>query len=367
VNIYFAIILAVLFPIGFLAFLGSQNVYGTGKFKYNLLSMGWGIAAYFLAAYVNSTIYQNHWLTVLQIKTISAPIAEEMLKCLIVFYLIRRRDFVYILDGTLYGFGAGIGFAVLENIQYIMQAPSGMALSLALARIFSVNIIHATGTAIIGSALGYSRLSSDAGRIFIPLGGLLFAMAAHAGFNSLVNNGVALVFAFIYTGVGIFVISLIVRYGLRKASIDIQNNISMLDSITANEAALVNRMRTLDEALKPMEKYISPDDLEKVRDFLILQAQLGLQRNNLKNTQNGPLRDGIVQEIDGLKKRFDEARRGLGAFCMLQVRGLFPENNIPFWAILEQRVPAAGTGRAGGGLWTNLENRTKEARDANAK
>ncbi len=40
---------------------------------------------------------------------------------------------------------------------------------------------------------------------------------------------------------------------------------------------------------------------------------------------------------------------------------------IPFWAILEQRVPAAGTGRAGGGLWANLENRTKEARDKDGK
>ncbi len=365
--LYPAILLAVLFPIAFLAFLGSQNMYRTGKLQYNLLSMGWGIVSYYLAAYINSTIFHNGWADRDQIVRFIAPMVEETLKCLIVFYLIRRKDFVYIMDGIAYGFGAGIGFAVLENIEYVTAAPAGIALSLALARVFSTNIIHATGTAIIGSALGYSRLANDASRIFFPLGGLLFAIAGHAGFNNLVTSGAALIFAFIYTGVGIFVISLIVRYGLRKASIDIQNSISMLDSITANEAALVNRVRTLDEALKPMEKYVSPEDLEKVRDFLILQAQLGLQRNNLNNTQNGPLRDGITQEIDSLKKRIDEVRHSLGAFCMLQVRGLFPENNIPFWAILEQRVPAAGTGRAGGGLWTNLENRTKESRDMNAK
>ena len=59
--IYPAILLAVLFPIAFLAFLGSQNMYGTGKFQYNLLSVGWGIVAYYLAVYINSTIIHNGW------------------------------------------------------------------------------------------------------------------------------------------------------------------------------------------------------------------------------------------------------------------------------------------------------------------
>jgi len=355
---YPAILLAVLFPIAFLAFLGSRNMYRTGKFHYILLSMGWGIVAYYLAVYINTALLHNGWINLDQLKRFGAPIIEEILKCLIVFYLIRRKDFIYIMDGIAYGFGAGIGFAVLENIEYVTAAPAGMALALALARVFSTNIIHATGTAIVGSALGYSRLADDTSRIFFPLGGLLFAIVAHAGFNNLVNSNMALTFAFIYTGIGVFIISMIVRYGLKKASIDIQNSIGMRDSITANEAALVNRVRTLDEALKPLTKYFSPNDMTKVKDFLILQAQLGLQRNNMNNAQDVSLRDGITQEIDSLKKRIDEVRNDLGPYCMLQVRGLFPENNIPFWAILEQRVPATGTGRAGGGVWTNLENRT---------
>jgi RsiW-degrading membrane proteinase PrsW (M82 family) len=365
--IYPAIILAILFPIAFLAFLGSQNMYRTGKFQYILLAMGWGILAYYIAAYVNSSFFRNGWADRDQIVRFIAPIIEETLKCLIVFYLIRRKDFVYIMDGIAYGFGAGIGFAVLENIEYLMSAPSGIVLSLALARVFSTNLIHAIGTALIGSALGYSRLANDASRIVFPLGGLLFAIAAHTGFNHLVNSGATLIFAFIYTGAGIYVIYLIVNYGLKRASIDIQNSISMLDGVTANEAALVNRVRTLDETLEPLSKYVSPEDLDKVRDFLILQAQLGLQRNNLNNTQKGSLHDGIAQEIDSLKNKIDIVRKDLGVFCMLQVRGLFPENNIPFWSILEQRVPAAGTGRAGGGLWANLENRTKESREKDGK
>ncbi|MCJ7433215.1 MAG: PrsW family intramembrane metalloprotease [Anaerolineales bacterium] len=368
--IYPAILLAILFPIAFLAFLGSRNMYRTGKFHYNLLSMGWGIVAYYLAVYVNTTLIHNEWAGHDQVVRFVAPIIEEILKCLIVFYLVRRKDFVYIMDGIAYGFGAGIGFAVLENIEYVMGAPAGMALALALARVFSTNIIHATGTAIVGSALGYSRLADDASRIYIPLGGLLFAIAAHTGFNNLVNSSAALIFAFIYTGVGVFIISLIVRYGLRKASIDIQNNISMLDSITANEAALVNRVRTLDEALKPMAKCIGPEYVAKVKDFLILQAQLGLQRNNLNNAQDDPLRDGIAQEINNLKKRIDEVRDDLGPFRMLQVRVLFPENNIPFWAILEQRVPAAGTGQIDATQikWMNLPKRaTEKSKDVDAK
>lgn len=357
--VYPAMVLAILFPIAFLAFLRSRNMYRTGKFQYNLLSFGWGILAYFAAAKINTAFVHYGFADRDQIIRIIAPIVEEILKCLLVFFLVRRKDFVYIMDGVSYGFGAGIGFAVFENFEYIGGAPAGMALTLALARVFSTNLIHATGTAIVGSALGSSRLAKGANRILFPLGGLLIAIAAHAGFNNLVNSNVGLVFAFIYAGVGVFVIYSIVRYGLRKASIDIQNSISMLDNITANEAALVNRVRTLDEALKPLAEYVSSEDMAKVKEFLILQAQLGLQRNNLNNTQNGPLRDGIAQEIEGLKQKVDQVRQDLGPFCMLQVRVLFPENNIPFWAILDQR---ANTGRAGGGVWANLEKRTSEVK-----
>jgi RsiW-degrading membrane proteinase PrsW (M82 family) len=358
-SLYLALALAIAFPIVFLVLLGSRNMYRTGKFWYNVLSMAWGgLVAYYLAAYINTTFIHNGWADRYQVVRVVAPIVEEILKCLVVFYLVRRKDFVYILDGIAYGFGAGIGFAVLENIEYVTAASAGTALVLAIARVFSTNLIHAIGTAIVGSALGYSRLADDTSRIFFPLGGLLFAIAAHSGFNNLVNSNATLIFAFIYAGIGVFIIYLVVRYGLRKASIDIQKSIGMLDKITANEAALVNRMRTLDEALEPIKKYFNPKDIAKVKEFIVLQAQLGLQRNNLNNAQDDPLRNGIAQEIDRLKKEMDEVRRDLGPFRMLQVRGLFPENNIPFWAILQQRVPATGTGRAGGGLWTNLANRT---------
>lgn len=338
-------------------------MYRTGKSQYYIMSLGWGIIAYYFAVYINSSFIRFGWADRDQVVRLTAPIAEEIFKCLIVFFLVRRKDFVYIMDGVAYGFGAGIGFAVLENIEYISSSPAGVALLLAVARVFSTNLIHATGTAIVGAALGSSRLAKGANRISFPLGGLLIAIVAHVGFNNLVNNSNPLIFAFIYAGVGLFIIYTIVQYGFKKASADIKNTIGMRDKITANEAAIVNRMSTIDDILKPLMEHISPNDMKKVREFIILQAQLGLQRNNLNNSQEGPLREGIVQEIESLKKRIDDVRQNLSYFCMLQVRLLFPENNIPFWSLLEQR---ANTGRAGGGLWANLDNRTKESKEADA-
>ena len=356
-----AFLFATLFPLGFLAILASRNLYRTGKFHYNILTLLWGGVAYLLASHLNPAIQNLGGATRDQMVRFIAPVVEETLKCLIVLYLVRRRDFVYIMDGIAYGFGAGIGFAVFENFEYIGARPDA-AILLAVSRVFSTNIMHATGTAMIGSALGHSRLNRDTSRVFFALGGILFAIAAHMGFNSLVNSSAALVFAFVYAALGAVIISFVVRYGFRKAALAFQQNLGMLDRVTKNESAIVNRVQTLDVILKPVIEVFGEQEADKVRQLIILQAQLGLQRENLNKVRDAALRKGISEEVDKLKARAEAVRKSVNTYCMLYVRGLFPENNIPLWALIQQRVPATGTGQAGGGVWAALEKRTSEAK-----
>jgi RsiW-degrading membrane proteinase PrsW (M82 family) len=354
---------ATLFPLGFLSILASRNLYRTGKFYYNILTLFWGLAAYFLASYVNRALLNSGWASRDQIVRFAAPVIEEILKCLVVVYLVRRRDFVYIMDGIAYGFGAGIGFAVAENFEYIGLNPA-IALPLAVSRVFSTNIMHATGTAIIGSALGHSRLDGDINRILFALGGLTFAIAAHMGFNNLVNSGAALAFAFLYAAIGAALIYFIVRYGFRKAAAAIQQNLGMLDGVTKNESAVVDRVQILEALLEPITEIFGAQETAKVKELIILQAQLGLQRENLSRVRDDALRRGIAAEVEILRDKVNAVRKSINTYCMLYVRALFPESNIPLWALIQQRVPATGTGRAGGGLWSALEKRTSEAKDS---
>jgi RsiW-degrading membrane proteinase PrsW (M82 family) len=357
------LVLSTLFPIGFLAFLASQNLYRTGKFAFNVYTLAWGLIAYLLAAFVNSNLIKQGWVGQYDVVHYAAPIFEEVLKFLIVVYLVRRSDFVYIMDGIAYGFGAGIGFAVIENFEYVRATGSlEGALFLAVARVFSTNIMHATGTAIIGAALGYSRLDKEIDRFLFPIGSILFSIIAHMGFNALVNGGYQLGFAFIYAAVGAVGIYFIVRYSLDKAARTIAEELGMQDRVTSSEAAIVNRIKSIDEILEPIGAIFGMDEKEKVKNFLYLQAQLGLQRDNLNKAADGRLRDGITREVDELQRKMDTARRDVGIYCMMYVRLMFPENNLSLWALIQQRIPATGTGHKGGGLWDRVDGRIKESK-----
>ncbi|MEW5939118.1 MAG: PrsW family glutamic-type intramembrane protease, partial [Chloroflexota bacterium] len=120
-----------------------RDFFQTSATNLMALCFVWGAIAYFLAAKINSTALSNFWISRDNLVRYSAPILEEILKGAILVYLIRRTDFTYFVDGAIYGFTTGIGFAVFENVEYVFAHPDA-ALGLALARVFSTNLIHAS-------------------------------------------------------------------------------------------------------------------------------------------------------------------------------------------------------------------------------
>src|SRR5512138_2930940 len=153
-----AFVVAALIPLGFLVVVKSFDFYQTGSAKFIIYSGVWGIIAYFLAAQINPALIEHDIFTTNTVVRFAAPVIEEILKGLILLYLFRHPDFKYFLDGAIYGFAAGVGFAIFENFEYISAHPS-MALMLAISRVLSTNLIHATGSALIGIALGLARFN----------------------------------------------------------------------------------------------------------------------------------------------------------------------------------------------------------------
>jgi len=53
-----------------------------------------------------------------------APVSEKS-SALILIYLVRR-PFTYFVDGAIYGFAIGVGFAIIENYSYIFGNTTSM-------------------------------------------------------------------------------------------------------------------------------------------------------------------------------------------------------------------------------------------------
>ncbi len=184
-----ALAVATLIPFGYLYWISQRDFFETRKVRLIQISFVWGLVAYGLAYLIQSNIIQQGILTGDQVVRYSAPILEELLKGAILLYLIRRADFTYFVDGAIYGFTVGIGFAIIENFEYIINNPSA-AIALALMRVLSTNLIHATASGSIGIALGLARFerSGSMRRIGYLLLSILVAVGIHMGFNNLVSN-----------------------------------------------------------------------------------------------------------------------------------------------------------------------------------
>ncbi|HSB02931.1 MAG TPA: PrsW family glutamic-type intramembrane protease [Anaerolineales bacterium] len=353
-----AFAVAALIPLGFLFAVKSFDFYQTGSAKFIIYSGVWGILSYFFAAQINPALVNQHIFSTDTVVRFVAPVLEEILKGLILLYLIRHPDFKYFLDGAIYGFTAGIGFAIFENFEYISAHPS-TALVLAISRVLSTNLIHATGSALIGIALGLARFNRLAlFRALSLIGGVGLAIAIHSGFNNMVSEGAALVFALAAGLGGAGIIAAAAMRGLQDEKGWVHQNIGLTRGVTSGEASVVQRLEDVDELLAPLAKRFGEDKALQIEKFLFMQAQLAIQGKMLEKMQDERMRLAIQAQIRELDQKMNKERKAVGAYCMLYLRNIFPASDTQLWNLLQQRV-TRNKGEAGTGLWMTLDQRMK--------
>jgi RsiW-degrading membrane proteinase PrsW (M82 family) len=361
-----ALVLAAIIPLGFLYAVRSFDFYQTGSLRFIVTSAVWGIVAYLLAARINPALIDYGVFSRDAVLKFIGPVIEETLKGLILVYLIRNPDFKYFLDGAIYGFAAGIGFAIFENFEYVLGHQS-IALQLAISRVLSTNLIHATGSALIGIALGLARFNrSRIYRAVYLLGGVILAISIHSGFNNMVNDGVALLFAFAAGLAGAGIITTVAILGLKDEKAWVHENIGLTPGVTSGEAAVVQRLGDVDTLLTPLADRFGADKASQIERFLFTQAQIAIQGKMLEKMQDERMRAAITVQLKELDQKMNEARKSVGVYCMLYLRNIFPANDGQLWDILRQRV-SRNKEEAGTGLWTTLGDRVKPKPDTNEK
>lgn len=365
-----ALLVATIIPAGYLSWISKRDFFETRKVRLILICFVWGIAAYALAYLVQSNLIHGGILTKDQVVRYLAPILEEILKGAILFYLVRRTDFTYFVDGAIYGFTVGIGFAIVENFEYVISNPSA-AVSLALMRVLSTNLIHATASGMIGIALGYSRFerSSSSRRRLTLVFGTLIAMAIHMTFNNLVSNRAPLLVA-IFLGLGGgFVIYLIMRQGLKNLQGWVEEQLQREDAavtggetVTTHEASVVQKLDEIDMVLVQFRDVFGERYTKVAKEIVLAQAQMGIYKKTIEKHQDEAKRQAASEQVTALREKMNENRKQLGSMRMLLLRTLFPEDSDLIWSNLEkaletQKAPRAAAGK---GLWTTLNQRAAE-------
>ncbi|MFZ5857068.1 MAG: PrsW family intramembrane metalloprotease [Chloroflexota bacterium] len=365
-----ALLVATIIPAGYLYWISKRDFYETRQVRLILICFVWGLVAYALAYLVQSNLIHGGILTKEQVVRYLAPILEEILKGAILFYLVRRTDFTYFVDGAIYGFTVGIGFAIVENFEYVISNPSA-AISLALMRVLSTNLIHATASGMIGIALGYSRFerSSSSRRQLTLVFGTLIAMAIHMTFNNLVSNRAPLLVA-IFLGLGGgFVIYLIMRQGLKNLQGWVEEQLQREDAavtggetVTTHEASVVQKLDEIDMVLAKFRDVYGERYTNIAKEIVLAQAQMGIYKKTIEKHQDEAKRQAASEQVAALREKMNENRKQLGSMRMLLLRTLFPEESNLLWSRLEKTLETQKAPReaAGKGLWTTLNQRAAE-------
>jgi protease PrsW len=112
------------------------------------------------------------------------PVTEELLKGLVIVFLIRGHRIGFLVDAAIFGFAVGTGFAMVENLYYLELVPDA-GMGTWIVRGFGTAIMHGGATAIfavMGLAL-LDRARWAGPQAFLP--GFAVAVVLHSAYNHL--------------------------------------------------------------------------------------------------------------------------------------------------------------------------------------
>jgi RsiW-degrading membrane proteinase PrsW (M82 family) len=149
--------------------------------KQLLLCVFWGIASAILAYFINSYAANVFKIDFKMLAQYYSPAIEEILKILFILLLIRNKRIGFMIDAAVYGFAAGAGFALAENLFYLYNI-NETSIFIWIIRGFGTSIMHGGCTALFALVVIGAK-SRGASFMVNLLLGLATAYVIHSLFN----------------------------------------------------------------------------------------------------------------------------------------------------------------------------------------
>jgi RsiW-degrading membrane proteinase PrsW (M82 family) len=179
----------------------------------------------------------------------AAPFVEEIAKgfALLMLFLWKRDEFDNVTDGIIYAAMVGLGFAMMENVQYYARAVTSGGGSQAMGVFFVRGVLgpfcHPLFTSMTGIGFGIAQETNRKWLKFIaPVFGLAGAMFLHGLWNLSTNLGLAFFATYLFFMVPMFFGVIIVAiFSLRRESIMIRQHLESVvaDHVLSHDDVLV--------------------------------------------------------------------------------------------------------------------------------
>ena len=154
-----------------------------------------GIAICYPASYFNQILIFQQQSFISYDNSFLAGLTEETLKFLVLyFYVMKQGFFDEPMDGIVYGVTVSLGFATLENFEYVINYEHLGSYYVATVRAMTAIPLHAMCGVIMGFYFGIANFhnvgNNLAKALFIP-------MVSHASYNLIAGYNMFLTLIFI--------------------------------------------------------------------------------------------------------------------------------------------------------------------------
>ncbi len=300
------------------------------KLRNVLLTIAVGGAVAIAALGINTWLFSEFEFSRHFFSRYLAPAIEEALKAGFVIYLIRSNKVGFMIDGAIYGFAAGAGFALVENIYYL-QALETTNLLIWLIRGLGTAVMHG-GTIAIFAIISMNllgRFGENAYWVFLP--GLFIAIVIHSFFNhflfspEVMTLGQCILLPLLIT---------IVFYQSEKnyqdwMNINLDTDIEMIDSIESGQF----QGTRAGEYLLSLKTHFPG---EKVADMLCLiriNLELSCQAKGLLLCRQAGLPVVIDDELEDKFEELKYLEKSLGFTGLLAISPMLKQSSRELWEL----------------------------------
>ena len=147
-----------------------------------LLAVVAGFAALLICNYLNPWVMDLTGTGAFTFSRYLAPVIEEIFKAAFLVYLFSRQRIGFLVDAAIFGFAAGAGFGILENIFYLSLIPDAQLFTWVL-RGCGTALMHGSTTAIFAVLVQNNLERRDTLGIGHVLGALGVSIMLHSMYN----------------------------------------------------------------------------------------------------------------------------------------------------------------------------------------
>jgi len=314
----------------FLVVLVYLDSYKLVRFKAVVLAIAAGGLSAAASYFVNDLGLQLTGLSLTPFSRYVSPLIEEALKGVILVYLIRKHRIGFPVDAAIFGFAAGTGFAMIENLYYL-GVMSDAHIAVWIVRGFGTAVMHGGASAIFGIVAHTLAEEKQSTGLAVLLPGFLVAALVHSAFNHFL-------FAPVLSTLGILVLLpplLIFVFQRSEASlkkwlaIDFDADTELLELINSGDFS----GSKVGHYLESIRDHFKPEVLFDMMCYLRLHTELSMRSTGMLMLRESGFEVEPDPEIKGMLEELQYLEKSIGPTGHRAVKPFLRMSSRDMWQL----------------------------------